>query len=375
MHFSQEINIIMINIKREFRKFFGKLDFESKLFWVLVIMGTGAGIVSSIFTVIEGISKEAAIGSAAPVIVFVALMILQLKIKNINLSYCLLCLVLNIFVIPINFLICGGIDSGVLLYFIAGAYMVAYVNPKKLKYFTYALTLASFLGIMLLSYFKPETVKAISDDVSFLDTFVTFIIVSGAIFLVTNQIIVEYNKERKQNLDLIEKISFNSEHDELTGLYNRKVLFERLENEIINVDKNIYFCLLGDVDNFKKFNDTYGHVFGDKVLKAVANVFKEELNKSAGEFASRYGGEEFVIVLAGKNYKEILERAENIRRRVSETSFDEVPEAHVTISIGVCACDEEKSDDATHLLNMTDERMYMAKKLGKNRVVPYGENL
>jgi len=158
--------------------------------------------------------------------------------------------------------------------------------------------------------------------------------------------------------------------DALTGLYNRRYfqqMFSRELNRAIRYGKPLSLIML-DVDDFKKFNDTYGHPHGDKVLGTMGDILLEALRGT--DFAFRYGGEEFIVLLPETDFSSALHVAERLRESVEQKSAAElrgiVPHG-VTASVGVVSYprDGETRDE---LLMSVDELLYQAKEYGKNRV-------
>jgi diguanylate cyclase (GGDEF)-like protein len=170
---------------------------------------------------------------------------------------------------------------------------------------------------------------------------------------------------RQKNVELHE-ISIT---DSLTRLYNRKHLMETLDREVTRSERysHPFSLLIIDIDHFKKYNDTYGHLAGDEVLRRLASVFKETIRSS--DYAARYGGEEFIIILPEISPEQGVEAAERIRRKVGEQRFEGDGEAiEVTISVGVASYPENGKDAETVIRN-ADEALYEAKKLGRNQVI------
>jgi diguanylate cyclase (GGDEF)-like protein len=126
-----------------------------------------------------------------------------------------------------------------------------------------------------------------------------------------------------------------------------------------------------DLDHFKRVNDTYGHEAGDEVLKALATALAEQCRR--GDFACRYGGEEFVVVMPNINTDTAYERAEKIRQSLN--SLD-VPYGHyhltTTVSIGI-ACYPINGDTRESILRAADRAMYGAKAAGRDHILSYEE--
>jgi len=158
--------------------------------------------------------------------------------------------------------------------------------------------------------------------------------------------------------------------DELTGLNNYRALRNRLNDEIERAKRyeTKFSLLMVDIDHFKKFNDTYGHIVGDQVLKEISKILKDSLRNV--DFLARYGGEEFVAILAETKLRNALLTAERIRKNI-ETSIINYKgkEYKITISIGVAEYMTDMSEE--DILSIVDEAMYKAKTEGRNKVIPY----
>jgi diguanylate cyclase (GGDEF)-like protein len=157
--------------------------------------------------------------------------------------------------------------------------------------------------------------------------------------------------------------------DPLTGLYNRRYLWELLRRELLKGRRGAtpVAALLVDLDHFKRFNDTWGHDAGDLVLKAAAKVLREAVRDS--DIACRYGGEELAVVLPGAPLEIAIERAEAMRRGVAalRLDYDGKPLDAITASFGV-AVFPRHAEDAETLLRAADSALYRAKREGRNRV-------
>jgi diguanylate cyclase (GGDEF)-like protein/PAS domain S-box-containing protein len=156
--------------------------------------------------------------------------------------------------------------------------------------------------------------------------------------------------------------------DGLTGLYNARHFFSLLESEIRRAERygRPLSLLLMDVDNFKKYNDSFGHLEGDKVLARLAEVIRRNLRSS--DAACRYGGEEFVVILPETTGERGAQFADRIRDDFAREAFRPVEggEIRVSVSIGVARFSSGK--DAAAFVKEADANMYWAKRHGKNRV-------
>ena len=160
--------------------------------------------------------------------------------------------------------------------------------------------------------------------------------------------------------------------DGLTGLFVRRYFDARIEEEIERSRRygTPFSVIMLDVDDFKKLNDTYGHLVGDRVLRAIANVIKAQMR--GVDTAARYGGEEMGVILPRTEMVGAYNLAERIREAIAElriTTDDEPPRAlAVTASLGISAFPESKALDGVDLVRRADKALYRAKKTGKNRV-------
>ena len=155
--------------------------------------------------------------------------------------------------------------------------------------------------------------------------------------------------------------------DGLTQIHNKRYLFEALEKELIRARRyeRDLSVLMFDIDFFKRINDQYGHLAGDHVLRELARIVQDRIRRD--EVFARYGGEEFVIVLPETSLAGAVALAENLRARVGSHGFsfqgEQIP---VTISIGCALLQDDKA--ATDLIQRADEKLYQAKRSGRNRV-------
>jgi two-component system, cell cycle response regulator len=158
--------------------------------------------------------------------------------------------------------------------------------------------------------------------------------------------------------------------DVLTGLHNRRYLFEALEREKARAKRygnDLAVCMI-DLDHFKRINDTFGHTAGDVVLSEIGKLLLQWARET--DLPCRYGGEEFAVILPETSLEGARVACERLRRMVAEHRFEHegAPAIKVTISIGLAHYDKEVEQTVSDLINKADAALYRAKKEGRNRV-------
>ncbi|UCF97882.1 MAG: sensor domain-containing diguanylate cyclase [Spirochaetaceae bacterium] len=157
--------------------------------------------------------------------------------------------------------------------------------------------------------------------------------------------------------------------DRMTKLFSHHFFQQNLEEEIARAHRygTTLSLLMFDIDHFKKFNDTYGHLQGDLIIKEIANILRGSVRTI--DFTARYGGEEFAVILPEVSAKGAAVVAERIRKTIEKNPFhgDEEP-LYVTVSIGVAAFKPARMRSASQLIAEADKALYQSKEMGRNRV-------
>lgn len=178
--------------------------------------------------------------------------------------------------------------------------------------------------------------------------------------------------------ELKDEVKIVSTTDELTGLYNRTYLHQRLDEELsrakrYNIDVS---CLLFDIDFFKVINDMYGYDWGDKLLIQISEIMKTHIRKE--DILTRYGDEEYMLILPNTDENNAYILAERIRKDIADMEF--IPEGEeerhpVTISCGISSYPfaVDVSDSTHSLIRYAEHSLYNAKKKGKNRVIKFSQ--
>ncbi|MDQ7043026.1 MAG: GGDEF domain-containing protein [Sulfurimonas sp.] len=189
--------------------------------------------------------------------------------------------------------------------------------------------------------------------------------------------IVESTRDITQHRYLLDQLEEKSEllqyqatHDNLTGLPNRALFMDRLEEGIKEAKRNkkSLALLFLDLDDFKIINDTYGHKYGDKVLQGIAKGLSSQLRET--DTLSRLGGDEFTIIMKDiKSIDDVIVLSKKLLGCISSFPFEiENNIINISCSIGISLYDYQDNEEADKLISDADNAMYTAKKLGKNRV-------
>lgn len=193
----------------------------------------------------------------------------------------------------------------------------------------------------------------------------------GAIFVLLVCILAYHTTKELKRVVELEQETIT---DPLLGIFNRRFLDRRLQEELLRAQRHglPLSLMLLDIDFFKKVNDTWGHQNGDIVLKHLAKLLVDTLRQT--DLVARFGGEEFVLLLPHTHQGDARMLAERLRRTVEQTpvlittSDDGYQELRVTISIGL-SCMQQENDNCCDMLERADKALYQAKQTGRNRVI------
>jgi two-component system, cell cycle response regulator len=186
----------------------------------------------------------------------------------------------------------------------------------------------------------------------------------SAEFLKSIAVCLDSALEKALELKRLEELSMR---DGLTGLLNRRAFEELLDIEEGRRDAPLQSLIMIDIDNFKSINDRFGHPAGDQVITRVAEVIRGALRDA--DLATRYGGEEFAVLLPGTRERDALAVAERIRSRIVSLDFDFHDGGKVTVSLGVANRWLKEQCGLKELLVRADESLYRAKRSGRNTTV------
>ncbi len=337
---------------------------EDRIFVFMIIIGAIVTGASTIATVIEDMGLFASLSSIAASAFMIGLLLKALHSQSLRGCRTAFCCAINFAVLPAAFFSCGGIDSGMPLYFMGGLFIVLPSLTGRRRIVMFILSMLVFIGCIAFSYLVPSSTARLELSGRFVDVaaslFLMGIFTCGLMLLT----VVAYDRERAAKNELLDRLQELAVHDELTNLYNRRGFFARLDR-MSSPERNGCHVAMFDIDNFKVVNDTYGHIFGDKVLVRIAAEIQNVVNAGDDEIAVRYGGEEFVCLVKGEDPQKIFARTDQLRRSIYDLHWDEAPGLRISISGGLA----EGEEDMMQALYEADCNLFQAKADGKNLIV------
>ena len=264
-----------------------------------------------------------------------------------------------------------GWDTGFHLYSIAVLPVAAYLLFLTAPMQRFIKTMAAMIAVVAITMVGCMvylgvygSIEQIDDAPSLLISYLNAFFVGAIILVFTLLFVLEVNGMLNKLDNANRRLEFIATHDALTGLYNRhslRKLFKKLEQS-----EEPYCIAMGDIDDFKKVNDTYGHDCGDTVLKSVADVITGSIGEN--DTACRWGGEEMLIVMWGERdscFNTISDIKEKINR------LDVLPEEshkHVSMTFGFVDKGENEAGIEA-LISVADSRLYVGKRSGKNVII------
>ena len=250
--------------------------------------------------------------------------------------------------------------SCTLVYLILGIVAIAAFVPSINVVFVATLTVLYDLFVIFMRYLTPAVEEELTRQALLSASVSSYMIVAFCVFLVVMLLIMQQEKQAEELRNLTEKLRDAAEHDDLTGLYNRRYLNEYLTN-LQKGPKSGFCAVLIDLDLFKQINDEYGHGYGDQVLVAFSRIL--EKNVEGHGIATRFGGEEFMLILTETLEEEIQRILYKIRDDYKAYAVSEKGK-EFSFSCGVELC--ENTMDTSEIYHIVDKKLYKAKNNGRN---------
>lgn len=334
-------------------------ELRDKLFIVLAITGCISNI--------AGFTANAAIFGFTPQTLFCAACALIIIASSLvgfltgrtYVATIIILLVLGFVEFPILYISYGASTAVYML--VAEIGIITFMKPVHRVVMGAAVFVADIAAFVVRSRF-PQLNMA--NDNMELDTLFSFIIAFIGIMVAVAIVIIQFERQAKQLSEMGEELTLAVNIDPLTEIRNRRYLMQYLEKQTAQMGDEKHCAVLIDLDLFKSVNDTYGHVFGDKVLKQFADTVKKNLGEN--DLIARFGGEEFMILFGTDNEEEIITTMDTIGKEYAIFSEKEKGK-EFTFSAG--AAIYGKNSSITDIFTTADKRLYKAKAAGRNMIV------
>ncbi len=253
--------------------------------------------------------------------------------------------------------------SIILIYFVLSILGIVMFFPRKFSLPFCSITIIWDVAVIIMMHTKSIPLVNISDTNKLIFTLCSYLIVAVANMFLLNTLILRYEKQKEELCLKNDQLDYVATHDPLTKLYNRGYLISEMEKRM-KEDNAKFISVIMDIDDFKRINDTYGHIFGDSVLVTFAEFMKREVEGKG--FAARFGGEEFMLIYDSDDTEAVLKALQNVARALEEY-YQKEKQISVTFSGGMELYNhEQKIDD---LIINVDNKLYQAKRNGKKQVV------
>lgn len=331
-------------------------DYRHKLFYAITSIGCVANFLWFLITRASSGWSPVAVICLVCAVIAVSCAISGAATHHITLPSLLLVLLMNFIEFPFLYYYLG---TPAAIYLILGLYIVTVYITGHFRIIIFTVT-CLMDTVLLLSGLHPSGTSA-ADTASRNIEIYAYIISAAAIYLMTSFIESQYEDKNNRIMHKTERLEKDANIDPLTGVYNRRFMMKTLE-KTLKGSNNFYISLL-DIDNFKQINDTYGHVYGDYILRELGRLMKE--NAPSDVMVSRYGGEEFFMIYRSEDQDTVFKIINSIKDQLGKYSM-QTRRIKVTFSCGVVRC--SGSSRPASLLTRVDSKLYKAKKNGKNRI-------
>ncbi len=276
--------------------------------------------------------------------------------------------------LPIGVFLTGSITTPSSLYIIVGLTLVALLTTGKIKTFlnTYIMFFCFCYIFIEFKYPQIFNIKIPTYKENLINWSFSFII--GLFFFIKLYSTISNltKTDRETIIDQKNELYLMSITDYLTNIFNKKYLYEILERLIIDLNHNreAFILISIDIDHFKLYNDTYGHLKGDICLKEVSAILKNSFKENNG-YAFRFGGEEFIIAIKSADFNDGINTLKYIYNNLKAKAISNINspiDKYLTLSTGIIlAKKENRIFDVNYLLHMLDQALYKSKEQGRNQ--------
>lgn len=281
--------------------------------------------------------------------------------------------VITLIILPIAWLSSSGLISPSIIYSIVVMLLINFILVGKERIILNSILTLVNLGLIALFYNYPQVFKQMNAQEQFIDWMVNIPVVFAFIAILLIVFERAYERERFVSFKKTKELEILSTTDALTGLKNRVNLNHDI-NLLINRYKEvgtIFSVIILDIDHFKTFNDTYGHLKGDECLKTISGILKDATKQKRYK-AYRFGGEEFLILLSDTDQNEAVKFSQELKETIDNYAIPNINsdvKSIITVSMGISTTSENYNVDIDTLLKYADKALYKAKTSGRDKIV------
>lgn len=355
------------------RLYGSEVPLQERLYNIIFTFGVIMGVTGAVTCVTIHSSVQASVLAAAMTVLVFGMWLFGYHFSNRRKTMVIILLAaLDFIVLPALYLSGGSIHSGISAYFALGIALTYVILKGKTGGIVVTVQSAVYLLLYWLSWkysSRVLTFPALFQKGLWFEHVAVgsnVIMVALALAVLGRAIFSVLRQENHRLEDSIIDMTRLAELDSLTGLYNRRALYEHLPAEMRRASRHglPLSLLFIDIDDFKNINDRYGHLAGDEVLRNLSSYLQSCCTGRMS--ATRYGGEEFILLIPGSTLADAAELAETIRSEVASRELSSSIKDPVTISIGAARYDGTETEQ--ELVDTADHKMYQAKTNGKNQV-------
>ena len=343
-----------------------RVPLDNRICYIMCICGIIGNTFSLISNISMGLPLAVNIITALSLCAMFVLTFIAFHLKKTEKISIIVTILISNVVFPLIFITGGGIKSGMVFFLLLVSVCYAYIFHGKMMYVCVLFTLAEYIALLWLSFHKPSLIYFLPEK-AVLGDMITGLTVTFSFIMFFSMLCA---KQYRYDHNCLKRLSDLYEHqaitDENTGLFNRRYFKTLLDIAIPTAsEENPVSLAMFDIDDFKKINDTYGHLFGDEILKRFGSILQEESQN--GIISCRYGGEEFLLLFPKIPHNEALAITERVLEKTRSTILCGEAKKPVTVSAGFATCTSDMTYDT--IMQTVDGFLYQAKFSGKNRVV------
>ncbi len=361
-------------MKKWFRKpidTFKHSELESRFFIVIILTGIVIAIAGSISNILLDFGMFSTIQNLVVAVICIAALYFALATgKYILLSKVMLTM-LTFVLYPIIWFSEGGLDGSATYLYIMNIALIAVMLSKHRPFALLVANLLVFLTLVFIQFNYPSLIRFhATDQIRIIDNASMAIITIVAVYFIVTQILKDYSNKIDQLNTVQSLLRRQSTTDSLTNLRNRRHIISEMERKLPNRRNTALSLVMVDIDHFKSINDTYGHSFGDTVIKEIAAILRQHVRQS--DTVARFGGEEFMLLLEQADCHQAQLVAEQIQYAIKHHGWKHT-ELRVTASFGVFEINGNMDPDSA--IDSVDQLLYKAKAAGRDCIISNSDSL